>query len=324
MKRREFVGGAAGVIAGELLSTPSANAQTTGIAPHRNSQLFRAVSGGPRMLIQDLVVWNDLIYCLYFSLPSRYWGFSVAKADGSLVWQCDLPRATYSSIGIQGGGVILTAITFPDSTGRNQANCLVRLDPTGSAELLQSLGNSFKGRLVFAGDSAFVRLDKAAVDIWRLSGSAIEGGATHALQWSAMPHVDLLSTDTLALTCPDGTAVVSIDLPSGTVDRHAINIPEVKAGLAYYQNRMASNPGMGHPGVIATTGSDAAGTLYGLLLPALPSSVPVLALSKDGVGAVRTSLQIGRKGPGQKLLLAPGEIGVVCADGSVSWYQINS
>src|SRR5271157_1852393 len=259
MKRRKFVAGAASMAAGELLPTSdsSAQTQTTSIAAHRNSRLFDVVSAGSNMQVQDLVIWGDLIYCLYFSLPSRRSGFSVTKPEGTSLWQCELPTAKYLSIGLQGGSVILTALTFPDSAGHNQANCIIRLDPTGTTELLQSLGTSFNGRLVFAADSTFVRIDNAAVDVWRLSGSAIKGGPTHSLQpCLGVPHVDLLSSGKVVLICPDGSTITGVDLTSGVVETHPINVPEVKVGIAAYQSRLASNPAMGQPGVIPATGSD--------------------------------------------------------------------
>src|SRR5215813_1859071 len=157
MKRRKFVAGSAGLIASDLLSTSNASAQPSGVAPHRKSQLFTTATEGPSMQVQDLLFWNNLLYCLYFSLPSRYWGFSVTRTDGTLVWQCDLPKGKYSSIGIQNGTVILTAFSVPDSAGRNQANSVLQLDSTGSTALLQSLGPSLKGRFAFAGDSTFLR-----------------------------------------------------------------------------------------------------------------------------------------------------------------------
>jgi hypothetical protein len=183
------------------------------------------------------------------------------------------------------------------------------------------LGTSFKGQLVFAGDSTFVRMDNAAVDVWRLSGSAIGGGQTHALQpCPVVPNFDLLSTATAVLTCSEGSTIATVDLVSGAVETHAINSAEVKAGIAAYQSRTASNPAMGHPGVIPATGSDGAGSIYGMVLPAQPSCVPVVKFDEGGNGSLWKSVQVGSKVPVRKLLLFPGEIGLAFADGSVSWY----
>jgi hypothetical protein len=324
MKRRKFVAGAAGVIGGDLMSTPSAKAQATGLTPHRSSQLFTPVSGASKPQIQDLLLWDNLIYCLYFSLADRRSGFSVTKSDGSSLWECELPAGKYLGIGLQGRNVVLTALTFQDSTGRNQANCVVRLDPTGATELVQSLGPSLNGRFAFAGDSTFVRVDNSSVDVWRLNGSAPEKhGQTDALPSQAVvPHVDLLSSGTAALTWPDGSAIAIVDLGSGGVVTHAINSPEVRAGIASYRSRMASDSAMDrtHPGVIPATGSDGAGSIYGMVLPALPTSVPIDKFDETGNGTLWKSIRISPKTPARKLLLLPGEFGVAFADGSVSWY----
>ena len=208
MKRRGFVSGAAGAIASGLLSTPPSNAQTTGIASYRRSLLMSSKTYGLGTQVQDLVLWNNMIYCLYstFPLSNRSWFLSVTSADGSSVSELQVPAAEYLRIGIQDGAVLLNALTFVDASGQSNVNCVVRLGPSGSATVLESLGPSFKGQLLFAGDSTFVRVDTAAVDVWRLSGSAMESGATSAIQpWTIFPNADLLASDTLVLTSVDGT-----------------------------------------------------------------------------------------------------------------------
>jgi hypothetical protein len=125
----------------------------------------------------------------------------------------------------------------------------------------------------------------------------------------------------VALTSPDGSTIATVDLTSGSVETHAIRSPVIAAGIAEYQKRIASNPALGHPGVIPATGSDRAGSIYAMVLPAMPSSVPLVKLDGNGNGSSWNSVQVGSKVPVRKLLLFPGEIGLAFADGSVSWYR---
>lgn len=327
MKRRRFVSGAAGIVASEILSASGANAQTAALAVSRTSQLTGLSTDGQRAQVQDVVTWGNLVYCLYStrstgsSLASRSWGFTVTNTDGRPLWSCGLPAAKYLRIGIQNGNVLLTAVTFVDSSGLDHPNCLLQLDQTGSIAVLQSLGAGFKGSLLFAGDSTFVRLDSASVDVWRLSGSLTQGFPTNAIQpWTVLPNVDLLSKDTLTLTRIDGSRITTVNLSSGAVAEHDITVSAIKSAVAFYQNR-AANPAMGHAGVIVATGADGAGSLYGLVVPAAPSAVPIFKLSNTGVGSLWKSLQLASRVPALKLFLLPGEEGVALADGSVSWYQ---
>lgn len=320
MKRRHFIAGGTGIISSGLLPSHSLQGQTAPGRPlNRTTQLFPPNSS-LKPSVQNVLVWNGLIYSLYLDRAKQYSGFSATDRAGKVLWQTDLPKGKYVSVGIHSGSVILTALEFGEVTPRTM-NCLVRLDPTGATSVIYTQSLGFNGPLICAGESTFLCIKPGIIELWRLTGSdfirSVEISTNAVLQ---TPHIDNLSSTLAAVTAMDGSTLMTLDLQSGAVNEFSINAPEVASAISSYQAKM--QPHSGHPVVIAATGSDGNGSLYALVLPSPMNSVSGLKIDGAGNGSAWGSFEFLKKVAPIKLGCFENEVCVLCASGDALWYEV--
>lgn len=280
------------------------------------------------MFIQDVFFWNDVIYCLYTNAATRYWGVAASSPEGAIAWQQDLPHGVYLGLGIQANTVLVHALTYYDRPNHTQPNCVLRLDGAGHLEVAGQMGTGAVGRLHFAGDSSLilVQVQSGDVEIWNLDSSGLKRTGAASLSGTPLScNIDLLANGLLALTRKDGSSLAAVSLPSGNLEEHAIQVPEVISAVTQYQNE--SNSSRGNPVVIPATGSDRNGSLYALLLPSSASAIQTVKLSSNGQGSAWLSFQLAHRDAGasripMRLVMRPTEVGMIYTDGAVAWYTI--
>jgi hypothetical protein len=329
MKRRDFLGTTGVLMARRLINAQPAPGQlaTRGAGqPHqRASKLFDNPGLSPRTIVQDVQVFDNLVYCLYQDRVSNYWGVTATTVSGNIVRRHRLPGGTYLSLGRDADSILLHALTYTDPAGRMLPHCILSLQTTGYILVLDSKGQDFGARLQYAGPSFFIRADSGAISVWTLYGSSLTQVAAKSIpQDRADFHVDLLQPGTVALTRDDGASMLTVDVATANIQTHIITLPEIASARAAYRETqpMADPATAGRPVVIPATGSDGAGLLYGLVFPSPPDAVTSIILdatAKASLGRVFRFTPRSCPAP-IKLIPSGQELGIAFADGSVSWY----
>jgi hypothetical protein len=323
MKRRNFVKAGIGLAAGQLGATRlPAQQHDSGSPVARISRLVDDVGA----VSQDVLFWNEVIYCLYVIPSQRQFGITATSPEGAKLWRRVLPDGQYLSLGAERGGPLLVhALSYRTAQDRFEPNCLLRCHFDGAIELIGNVGTSLRGKLRFAGESYLIGLDGGAIEIWSVDGRLIKRVGASTTTPAAAVHVDNLRDGVVAVTRQDGASISTIEIPSGLLSNHPILAPDVAAAVAYYQNRASTSHVV--PIIIPASGCDQAGSLYGLVLPSPPYAVRAVKFDINGTGSRWRTFRFpsgarGAFGAAVKLIFHRSEVGIVYADGSVAWYSV--
>jgi hypothetical protein len=322
MKRRTFVKGSTGLVAGMALTHSTTQAQSSIGA----TRIFRLAEGGTRCNVQDLLISSGIIYSLHFDIPTKVSRASATSYDGRRIWEYALPSGRYLGLGIDTGGLLVQALNA--DTQPKRVNSLLRLDTSGRLDFVTSLGSAQEvNRLYSAGESRFLSASADVIQVRQLiSGNVATIATLKCGHDVTIPfHVDVLSSDVIALTQHDGSAMMIVDLAAAVLSENSIAVPDVVSAIAYYRGK--ADPSRGSYTVIPATGSDEGGMLYSMIYPSSPAAVKVIKIDRTANGSAWQTLQFPSGGRGSfgapiKLIPQAAELGVVYADGTVAWYGV--
>jgi hypothetical protein len=265
---------------------------------------------------------------------SNRFAVAATTAAGEPLWQYELPKGKYMSLGTTAGGssVTIHALQYPAPDKRNHLNCILGLDPaSGNIAILGSMGRpegTSGSRLSFVGDSLLARVVNGQFEIWKVDADITLYAKPIIGVEGRNAHIDLVSADSVAITAGDAAKLSVVSLSSAGVSDYVLQSPEIDHAKSLAQTiyaRSGMDPQKVPLPTVWATGSDRKGLVYTILSP-IETHKPaqMVTISQTGIVQNAGSYQFPAVGAGYGppilVLVRGSELGIVFGFGNVAWY----